>query len=626
MARKVAGFERVLGARDLFAVAYGEIGSSIYFALAIVVAAALGLTPLVLLGTGALFLLVALSYAEGATALPETGGAETFTRRAFNDITGFVTGWVLILDYVIVIALSSISVSHYVGVAIGSDTLRRSPWDVVVAAFVIAAIAIARLLRHARIHTGLVAIAVLDLVVQGMLVLLGLVALFSHETLVDGFALAPGQSWNDVLFAIPLAMLAYTGLETVVNYAQEVEDPKRDLPRGMFAGIGLVVVLTVAIASIAVCAFPATSGKSELPANWLQAPVAGVAAALDGELPDPIVDMLTTMIGLSGALILVGAATTSVSGCTRLAHSMASHGMLPRAFGRFGRRSLVSPEAIIAIALIAIGVVIFTGVNHDDSRFLASVYSFGVLVAFALAQIAVVRLRFTEPKLPRPFRAGPDVRIRGTPVPIAAIIGIPLTIGAFALSMVTHPGARYAGPAWLLIGLVAFWATRWWNDRSVLDDIDPLASLPVGAGYRRILVPMKIGEIGEEMVATAIALAAERRATVDAITVVRVPRQFPLEGELPTDVEERAMAAMDEARLLGKENGVEVHTDIVRARSIGHAVIAEAIARKADLIVLGSAPRWRRQSRFFSPTVDYVLQRAPCEVLVVAFPDGVLEE
>lgn len=626
MARKVSGFERVLGGRELFAVAYGEIGSSIYFALAIVVAAALGLTPLVLLGTGVLFLLVALSYAEGAIALPETGGAETFTRRAFNDLVGFITGWVLILDYVIVIALSSISISHYVGVAIDSDTLRRSPWDVVVAAFVIASIAIARLIRHARIHAGLVAIAVLDLVVQGTLVLLGLVALFSHETLVDGFSLAPGQSWNDVLFAIPLAMLAYTGLETVANYAQEVEDPKRDLPRGMFVGIGLVVVLTVAIASIAVCAFPATDGKSELPANWLQAPVAGVAAALDGELPDPIVDALTTMIGLSGALILVGAAATSVSGCTRLAHSMASHGMLPRAFGRFGRRSLVSPEAIIAIAVVAIGVVIFTGVNHDDSRFLASVYSFGVLVAFALAQIAVVRLRFTEPKLPRPFRAGPDIRLGGTPVPIAAMIGIPVTIAVFVLSMVTHPGARYAGPAWLLIGLVAFWVTRWWNDRSVLDDIDPLAALPVGAGYRRILVPMKIGEIGEEMVATAIALAAERGAAVDAITVVRVPRQYPLEGDLPSDVEERATAAMDEARLLGEENDVVVNTGIVRARVIGHAVVSEAVERGVDLIVLGSAPRWRRQSRFFSPTVDYVLQRAPCEVLVVAFPEEALAE
>jgi nucleotide-binding universal stress UspA family protein len=137
---------------------------------------------------------------------------------------------------------------------------------------------------------------------------------------------------------------------------------------------------------------------------------------------------------------------------------------------------------------------------------------------------------------------------------------------------------------------------------------------------------MKVGDIGEEMVATAIALAKEHGAEIEAITVVRVPRQFELEGPLPPDVANRVDASLDEARLLGEDHGVEVRTDVVRARSIGHAIVDEAKARQADLIVVGSSPRWRRQSRFFSPTVDFVLRHAPCEVLVVAFPDGVFEE
>ena len=78
--------------------------------------------------------------------------------------------------------------------------------------------------------------------------------------------------------------------------------------------------------------------------------------------------------------------------------------------------------------------------------------------------------------------------------------------------MVTHPGARYAGPAWLAVGLVVFLVTRWWNDRGVLEDVEPLEALPEGASFRRLLVPMKLGDIGEEMVATAIALAKERDA------------------------------------------------------------------------------------------------------------------
>ena len=271
--------------------------------------------------------------------------------------------------------------------------------------------------------------------------------------------------------------------------------------------------------------------------------------------------------------------------------------------------------------------MIGTGVfASDNAAFLASAYSFGVLLAFTAAQLAVIRLRRKEPELERPFRARPEVRIRGVLVPLPALIGAPLTFGIWVLSMITHPGARYAGPAWLAAGVVIYLFVRRGRQQGLLADFDPIAVLPPGVGFQRLLVPMKLGDVGEEMVATAIALAKERVATVEALFIVRVPRRFPLEGPLPADVAERARATLEEARSLGAENGVEVAGEIVRARSIGHAILAEAHRRDSDLIVLGSAPRWRRQSRFFSPTVDYVLRKAPCEVLVVAFPDGVFEE
>jgi nucleotide-binding universal stress UspA family protein len=160
----------------------------------------------------------------------------------------------------------------------------------------------------------------------------------------------------------------------------------------------------------------------------------------------------------------------------------------------------------------------------------------------------------------------------------------------------------------------------------VFEDVDPRNALPVGASFRRILVPMKLGDIGEEMVATAVALAKENGATVEAITVVQVPRERALDGPLPPAVAEQADASVAEARALGEENGVDVRAEAVNARSIGYAIVDEATRRQADLIVLGSSPRWRRQSRFFSPTVDHVLRHAPCEVLVVAFPDGVFDQ
>jgi APA family basic amino acid/polyamine antiporter len=628
VARKLAGFERVLDAPRLFAVAYGEIGSSIYFALGIVAAQALGLTPVVLLLTGVLFLVVTLSYAEGTTAIPETGGAATFVRRASNDLLGFATGWVLFLDYLIVIALSALFAPHYLAAAISAPSLAQSPWDAVLAVALIAGIVAIRLLRRARLHVGALAIAALDLAVQVVLVVLGLSFLFEGATFVDGFRFSTGLDWGELAFALPLAMLAYTGLETVANLAEETREPGRALPRSLFSGIGFVVLVTVAIAVVGVSAYPASGGQTALGEEWLEAPLVGIAAALEGAgVPNLLAEALRVIVGLSGVLILVTAATTSISGCTRLAHSMGEHGMLPREFGRLERRTLVSSQAIAATGIVGIGVVICVAVfANDDPVFLASTYSFGVLLAFTAAQIAVVRLRVREPDLQRPFRAGPDVRVRGIALPLPALVGAPLTFAVWILALVTHPGARYAGPAWLAAGLVIFLLVRTRERRGLFEDVDPVENLPPGADFQRLLVPMKIGDIGEEMVATAVAIAKERGATVEALFVVAVPRERPLDAPLPEDVEERARASLEEARALGEENGVDVSGETVRARSIGHAIVAEAERRGVDLIVLGSAPRWRRQSRFFSPTVDHVLRNATCEVLVVAFPDGVFED
>jgi APA family basic amino acid/polyamine antiporter len=337
--------------------------------------------------------------------------------------------------------------------------------------------------------------------------------------------------------------------------------------------------------------------------------------------------LIRVAVGVSGALILIGAATTSVSGITRLTYSLAEHGSLPREFARLERRALVSSEAIVIAAGLAIGAIILTEVAADgDPTFLASAYSFGVLLAFTAAQLAVLRLRMREPELARPFRARPEVTIRGHRLPLPALVGAPLTFAIWILALVTHAGARYAGPLWLAAGLVLFVAVRRFEHRGLLEHVEPIEELPPGVEFKRILVPMKLGDIGEEMVATAIALAKDSDAEVEAITVVRVPRKYALEGALPADVQARVDASLEEARLLGEDHGVEVRTDVVRARSIGYAILEEARRRDADLVVLGSSPRWRRQSRFFSPTVDFVLRNSPCEVLVVAFPEGVFEE
>jgi APA family basic amino acid/polyamine antiporter len=423
-------------------------------------------------------------------------------------------------------------------------------------------------------------------------------------------------------------MLAYTGLETVANLAEEARSPGRDLPRSLFSAIGVVVTVYLGIAVVGLSAFPAEDGTTALGDEWLAAPLMGIVSELSGEMPSLLGETLQVYVGLTATLVMVAAATTSISGFARLAHSLGEHRMLPRGFGRLHRRTLVAPRSILAAAVIASALLVGAAVLRpsDEVASLASLFSFGVLLAFSAAQLAVIWLRLTQPDIRRPFRVPLNLRLGYAEIPVPTVVGFVLTLTVWIVALSTHPGARYAGPAWVVLGLVVYVTVRRSHGLPLLGSVEASDERRLQeTGYRRILVPMKIGPIGEEMVLTAVKLAQESGGVVRALFVVRVPLDRPLEAEMKS-AEDQARRSLEEARALGADHDVEVDGAVLRARSIGGAIVEEAERMRADLVVLGSHPRWRRQSRFFSPTVDHVLRRAPCEVVIVVFPQGVLEE
>src|SRR5213080_3731784 len=133
------GLRRSVGVPGLFATAYGNVGSSIYYALGLVAAHALGLTPVVFILAGGLFALTAKTYAEGASMFPEAGGSSSFARHAFNEVVSFFAGWALSLDYIITIAISAFFVPHYLSAFF--PALGHGPGDVIGGATVIAILA-----------------------------------------------------------------------------------------------------------------------------------------------------------------------------------------------------------------------------------------------------------------------------------------------------------------------------------------------------------------------------------------------------------------------------------------------------------------------------------------------------
>jgi APA family basic amino acid/polyamine antiporter len=634
MARRLPGLERVLDVPSLAAVAYGEIGSSIFFALGIVALYGLGLTPWVLLGVGGLFFVVALAYAEGVAALAEPGGAAAFVRRAFNDPAGFATGWLLFLDYLIVIALAALFLPHYAAAAFGWETLKDGPWDAVTAIAVIAAIAVVRLVRRARLYTVAIVVAAIALAAEVLLIVLGFTQLVSTGDLTAATDVGTAPSWDSLFFSLALAALAYTGLETVANLGAEAREPGRSLPISIFTAIGAVVVVTTLVAVVGVAAYPFVPDEaapdavsSALASKWLDAPLVGIAAALEGRVADAVADALRVFVGITGVVVLVGAITTSISGIGRLAYALGTRAMLPHAFARLNERTLIAPASIVVSAALACVFLLAAVAHGDTAEFLASLYSFGILLAFSAAQLAVLRLRFAEPALERPFRVRGQIRVRGALVPIPVVVGLVLTAGLWIAAMATHEAARVLGPLWLAIGAGIYVAVRIQEREPLLGRVEPappdLHPAPEGA-YRHILVPVKLGPLGDEVLATALRLAEEEGASITVLHVLRVPLELSFDAPL-ADQEERAREAIESARELAEEHGVAVRGRIIRARSIAEAIEEEARAADADLIILGSAPRWRRRSRFFSPTVDHVLRNADAHVMVIAYPEGVLE-
>jgi basic amino acid/polyamine antiporter, APA family len=526
-------------------------------------------------------------------------------------------------------------VPHYLGTAVGWDAVTDSPWDVVIGVCVILGVAGIRLVRRARMYTAAIFIAVLAFLSHLLLIALGFAFLLSAEGFGKGIDLGTVPTWHALAFSLSLAMLAFTGLETVANLSAEAREPGKALPRSLFAGIGAVVLVSFAIAAIGLSAYPPhpdpagpDGWATDLGTTWIRAPLVGISEAFGGALPDAAVNTIKIFLGVTGAIILTSAIATSLSGAGRLAYSLGQRAMLPRSFGRLNQRTFIAPASIVSGAVIAAALLVIAELVGRGVTFLASLYSFGALIAFTAAQLAVIRLRFTEPDLARPYRVPGNVRIRGVAVPVAALVGAPLTFALWLAALYTHGAARIAGPIWLVLGAILFVAVRKARHEALMEHVEPAIPdlVPEEEGvYERILVPVKLGQIGEEMLATAIRLAEERGCSVRALHVIKVPLELPLDAEL-TDEEEKAEASLAEAKLLAAEHGVEVEGEIVRGRAIGEAIVDQASGDGVDLILMGSAPRWRRQSRFFSPTVDYVLRRAPCEVMVVTYPQGVLEE
>jgi basic amino acid/polyamine antiporter, APA family len=620
--RRQQGLERVLGTPALFATAYGNVGSSIYYALGVTAAFALGLTPFVFIVAGVIFVATSLTYAEGTVRYPEAGGSSSFARHAFNEVVSFGAAWAQMLNYIITIAISAFFVPHYLSVF--WDPLRENPWDIVGGALVIVLLVAVNIVG-VREATGLnVFLAVVDFATQLLLVVLGFVLILSPRVLVDNVELGVAPTWSQFLLAIPVAMIAYTGLETISNLAEETRNPPRDVPRA-FAWVAVAVfAIYLTLPFVALSALPVErvaggfETKLGLPpeeGGFQNDPILGVVDNLG--VKGPLLDGLEIYVGILAATILLVATNAGVIGASRITYSMATYRQLPERFRRLHPRFKTPWLSLVVFAGIFSILVLLPG----ETTFLGTMYSFGALLSFTIAHAAVVGLRYRRRDEELVFRAWPNLKAGGVDWPLFALLGGAATAAAWFVVVIQEERTRWAGLAWLALGFIGYAIYRRFVVREPLRETVRAPVFVLGPSltveYRTILVPVLRSAESEEALVAAARLAAERGATVVVVHVIEVPLDLPLDVELP-QAEEEADDVLDNAAAFVESYGVRVVSRLLRARAAGPAIAEEAARRNAELIIVG-APRVRPgRGRIFGSTVDYVLKHAPTRVLIAA--------
>ena len=622
MARVVErGLRRTVGVPGLFATAYGNVGSSIYYALGLVAAHALGLTPVVFIFAGGLFALTAKTYAEGASMFPEAGGSSSFARHAFNEIASFFAGWALTLDYIITIAISAFFVPHYLSAF--WPALHHNPGDIIGGAVVIAVLG-ALNIRGLRESASLnIFLALADLLTQVALVVLGAALILHPSLLIDQVHLGTAPSYKQLIFALSISMVAYTGIETVSNMAEEARNPDDDVPRAVNYVLIAVLGIFAGISIISLSALPVTRDAAGhyhtlLGTKYENDPVLGIVSALP--IGHAIQTALRYYVGVLAATILIIATNAGLIGISRLSWSLAEHRQLPGVFAHVHRKYR-TPSFTIGFFSILAALLLIPG----KTDFLGNLYSFGAMLSFTTAHVAIVALRYKDPDRKRPYRVPWNVPFRGRSLPLAAVLGATGTFAAWASVVALHAEARTVGVGWMVVGMAGYF---WYRRRHGLD---PKARYKIERGkapegfaelaYGSALVPI----FGSDISAGALRRAAKlvgKDALVDAVYVIQVPPQLSLDAGME-DEERTALSLLDAARIRARESRLKVRTSVVRTRNPGAALVDEARQRGSEIIYFDMAHAPAAE-RVFGPITSYLLRLRPCRIVIET--DGPVHE
>lgn len=609
MSKKIAqldkgGMKRVLGVADLFGVGLGDLGSSIYYALGITAFYALGATPIALLLAGVVFACTSLTYAEMSSVLQDAGGSASFSRKAFNDLISFIAGWGLLLDYIVTISISSYSVGPYLSIffPIFNQTTAKVIFSIAIILGMIL-LNIKGGKHSAKFSLWLTSLAVVTQVLIigiGVVTLVNFPELFSHMK-IGGKNLLWSPSWGQFWHGVAMAMVAYTGIESMSQLSSEARNPGKTVPRAILLAMGMLLFLYLGISITALSAVT----PQQLSTTYMEDPIAGIVSAL------PIGSaFLGPWVGFLAAFILVSAANAGLIGASRLSFNMGEFYQLPKFFYNLHKRFRTPYIALTFFGIAAALIIIWSG---GRLTFLADLYNFGAMLAFFSAHTSLLLHRIRFPDVERPFKVPFNIPIgKGRSLPVTAIIGAFATAAVWVLVVVSKPDGRYLGLAWLGIGLLMYFFHRRQYEISPVGRVE-IEKVKIedykDLSIKKILVPTR-GHLATETIIIAVNIAKMLGAELTIVHVVEVSFLMPLNTNLLAGAT-YSEAVLNRASAIATESGVKHKTLTIRSRSVVKAVLDMVEKEHFDLVLVGT-----KSKTAVGPVTEEIVKKAKCKVWI----------
>ena len=600
--------KRILGIFEVFSVGYADLGSSIFYALGITALFALGATPIALALAGMLFICTALSYAEMSSIYHDAGGSASFARHAFNDTISFIAGWGLLLDYIVTIALSSFTIIPYLTIFFpifhNHDVRLCSTIFIILTVFGINLMGVRDSAKMSSILMVFTLIIEIVLIGVGLTVAPHILEIFKQLAIgVPGESWSP--SWHDFIKGTAMAMVAYTGIESMAQLGSETKKPARTVPRSMML---TMVVLIFMYMGLAVTALSLMTPE-QLGGEYKENPIQGIARAIPFGA-----DIFLPMVSVLAVILLFAASNSGLIGASRLSFNMGSYYQLPRFFQKIHPKFRTPYAALAFFTLAAIAVLILC---HGHMEIIADLYNFGCQIAFFATHMSLIVMRWKKPDQRKLFKVPFNIRIKGREIPITAILGALATLGVWILVIITKPEGRNLGIVWMALGLALFFGYRKKKnipitsqvsiEKVVIPDFKPLA-------IKKILVPLGSGTQVETL-QVACELAKLHNATIHLVHIMSVPPTLPLDGAFPEKVG-KASALLKAGEAVVLEHGLNVEAELLRSRRIDEAILQMITQRGYDLVILGRMKSTPKFPKGIGEIAEKILMEANCRVWI----------